>query len=127
MLSWVSLWIGLRSRTRFRAVITALVTVVLWVVLPVLLVVLADEVFSVRLRTLGDYLIMLSPGSALCISEFEDTPYNTPPLRLLLVSSAWHMCIMLYFRHLCLGNADRLLGRVPENPESRKASATHDA
>jgi ABC-type transport system involved in multi-copper enzyme maturation permease subunit len=36
LVSWISLWVGLKMRTRFRAILTALVIIVAWCVLPLL-------------------------------------------------------------------------------------------
>jgi ABC-type enterochelin transport system permease subunit len=118
MLTWVSLWLGLRLRRRARAILTSLGVLVAWTVGPLLVIGLVAAAF--RPYWLDDppysYLFLLSPATMVVLAEIGELDSlfrRTTPFLPIAVNFLWHGGILFFFRRLCLRHADRYLGRVP--------------
>jgi ABC-type transport system involved in multi-copper enzyme maturation permease subunit len=126
LLSWVSLWIGLKMRTRFKAILTALAVVVGWCAVPVVIAVIIEENFRFLPRDLRDMiagaLLTCSPLALPAFNEQGDLG-NYPLLKHLglqntdvaLISLTLHIVLygtlLVFIRHLALRSADRYLRR----------------
>ncbi len=119
MLSWLSLWISLKSRTRFRAILTALMVVVGWIAIPWLLAaivsVAADDNWLEE--TPGLVVMLSSPATMVVVAEFGPPRDQSMPV-LIALNTLGYAGVWLLFRTLCLSGADRLLGRVPSREEA---------
>jgi ABC-type transport system involved in multi-copper enzyme maturation permease subunit len=125
LVSWLSLWIGLKMRTRFKAILTALAVVVAWCAVPLIG---ASMVAAMRFdhwqtrRTLSSLISLLSP---LIVPGLNEMAGN---LKILIIvgvpevanGSAWfvlavnftfYAAMLFLFRHLALSRADRYLRR----------------
>lgn len=117
---WVAFWIGLRVRTRFRAILGTLATLVAWNAVPPLLFVLITQSTGHHDGEPYEFLLLFSP--AMCLGALE---YGPPTL------IGWVLVFLLLygglcgvFRVLCLGKADRYLGRaVPRGQPAKPLSA----
>ncbi len=119
MFAWVGCWIGLRVRRRIRAITVALIVLVVWLLGPIFLALLLEAGLGVDVGhppLLA--MLLLSPGTAVILSEIEvgalgEIVFGDDkawPLAVLL-NAAWHAGILVYFRRLCLHNAEwRLRG-----------------
>ncbi len=116
MISWLALWIGLRTRTRFRAIITALLVLVIWVGGPPLALELLNEGLDIDLIRDGfGPLHLLSPATVIVSTEIGWflTPKRGPASTgLIVMNFVAYGLIYLAFRRVCLAGADRYLGRA---------------
>ena len=130
LVSWLSLWIGLKMRTRFKAILTALAVVVAWCAVPIVAAIFLDgfRYFSSDLRKcVQGGLLLLSPLAVPAGNEmaqlhnfppFDSSPFyewnalglGVAPL-VLAVNFTFYAALLLLFRHLALSRADRYLRR----------------
>lgn len=117
LVSWLSLWIGLKMRTRFKAIITALAAVVAWCVLPLVVFGIGgSEIFGLS-RGVYEPLTLLSPLTAVAVNEFgslSNIAFSRSSIGgwlVVLVNFAFYGAMLLLFRHLALSRADRYLRR----------------
>ena len=120
MISWVSLWIGMKARTRSRAIIVSLAVVVCWCALPIFMLFGLQNLLAAGPRPLSPslYFLLLSPASIITITESRETwgvLFDAPLLVPIIISYVCHGMLLLWFRWLCLQRADRYLGRVTED------------
>lgn len=118
MITWLSLWIGLRVRTRFRAIITALIALVLWCALPVVLMLAllsaggnfpSEQPFWAR--TIG-LLSPLTVGALNEASDLADFPWGiASPWPAIATNALLYGTLNLLLRQHTLAHADRLLRR----------------
>lgn len=119
LLSWLSIWIGLKTKSPTRATLTALIVVVGWCVVPLIVILVYWESW-LRPRGGGSIesagyamLLQLSPLGLLFQSEFgslhqfSEIPLLPMFVNLLIYGST---CVVLRMRVLL--HADRLLGRT---------------
>ncbi len=114
LISWVSLWVGLKTKTRFRAIITALLVVVLWCVLPIVVSVFASRSHSLNLgngvlRWVAGCSPLLIPilNEASALHEFKST-YPWFPV---VFNFAFYGGLTGLIRRYCLRHADFYLRR----------------
>jgi ABC-type transport system involved in multi-copper enzyme maturation permease subunit len=125
LVSWLSLWIGLKMRTRFKAILTALAVVVAWCVVPFIGAVLIKEMRLLRWLPNEDpqvIVLILSPvfvpGSNE-MAEFHRLPFiplwnegkSAAIWLLIAVNFTFYAAMLFLFRHLALSRADRYLRR----------------
>ena len=117
MFAWVGCWIGLRVRRRLRAITVALIVLVVWIAGPIFLALLLDEGFGLEVDDPpASAVFLLSPATAVFMAEIEADQFGDIvldeedmwPLAVLL-NAVWHAGILVYFRRLCLHNAERRL------------------
>ncbi len=125
LVSWLSLWIGLKMRTRFKAILTALAVVVGWCAGPLIGAVFLQSsglFYNETNRLLTGALLMLSPLTVPAFNEesslhrflpFDSYHHNAPGVAWLVlgVYFAFYGALLLLFRHLALARADRYLRR----------------
>lgn len=130
LVSWLSLWIGLKMRTRFKAILTALAVVVAWCAVPFVAAIVLDgsRFYGSDLhKCIQGVLLLLSPlavptgneiGELRSFPPFDRYPFsewktdgsNMAPL-LLAVNFTFYAALLFLFRHLALSRADRYLRR----------------
>jgi ABC-type transport system involved in multi-copper enzyme maturation permease subunit len=128
LVSWLSLWIGLKMRTRFKAILTALAVVVAWCVVPFIAGVFLDGFrysgsdFSNLRKGIGAALMLLSPLTVPGLNESANL-WNLPFVSLwqsgksaaiwllIAVNFTFYAAMLFLFRHLALARADRYLRR----------------
>jgi hypothetical protein len=128
LVSWLSLWIGLKMRTRFKAILTALAVVVAWCVVPFIAGVFLDGLrysgsdFSNLRKGIGAALMLLSPLTVPGLNESANL-WNLPFVSLwqggksaaiwllIAVNFTFYAAMLFLFRHLALSRADRYLRR----------------
>ena len=118
LVSWLSLWIGLKMRTRFKAIMTALAVVIGWAVGPIVILILSER----WLRPYIGYrwvelLAMLSPLPVVALNEnsslgsgFFGRKFASPWLPI-IVNFAFYGLALLAIRHRALSRAERYLRR----------------
>ena len=125
LVSWLSLWIGLKMRTRFKAILTALAVIVAWCAVPVIAAFFVDTstVFETTTRKiLVNLLFLLCPLAVPAVNEqsrlssfppsdrFPDQIFDAGWL-VVAVNFIFLGALLLLFRHLALSRADRYLRR----------------
>ncbi len=120
LLSWLSVWIGLRSRTRFRAIVAALAVVVAWCVVPPLLCMAFNWRWDYGHLSLGAVVNFLSPVGVMVFNEgdfnltMSVTGVTTPVNEwfVILCNFSFYGILLFLIRSHCLRNADRYLRRA---------------
>ena len=113
LVSWLSLWIGLKMRTRFKAIMTALAVVIGWAVGPIVILILSER----WLRPYIGYrwvelLAMLSPLPVVALNENSSLGRKfASPWLPIVVNFAFYGLALLAIRHLALSRAERYLRR----------------
>lgn len=113
MVAWLSLWIGLKAKSQSRAIIGSLAAIIGWCVLPFLFCI-APVAFVTRQADTAALVLLTSPMMQIVIGELGGPPrvFQTPfPL---IFNCLLYGAALLSFRHLCLKNAGRLLGRTDD-------------
>lgn len=119
LLSWLSIWIGLKTKSPTRATLTALITIVAWCVIPLIVILVYWESW-LRPRGGGSIegagyamLLQLSPLGLLFQSEFGAL-HRFSELQLLpmFVNLLIYGSFCRILRMRVLLHADRLLGRT---------------
>lgn len=127
LFAWLSLWIGLKARSRGRAIILAVAVLLLWCAVPPALawVVDATNILAVD-KDLGAFFLLLSPATALAVTELHDAQVAVRPAPLLLllaVNGLFYAGLLYGIRRRCLSRADAYLrhdqqtGRVEDEQE----------
>lgn len=118
--AWFSLWLGLKMRSQVKSILTALAIIAAWAIVPVGVHYILTDVFRLTLSDSAEFLMSFSPLALIRAIEQR----GTPPLGLALSLGSvplWWGCaanfvlygsLALWFRHLCLHNADARLGRL---------------
>jgi len=113
MVSWFSLWVGLKVRTQNRAIFGALAGLVVWCVIPVVLFSVVMVMTRARPQSGVGLLMLFSPVTIIPVNEFNE--YDS-----IFAGARWFPIIgnfmvygacMFVLRTICLERADRLLGR----------------
>lgn len=131
LLSWLAIYIGLKTRSATRATLTALIVVVAWCVVPLVCIYL---IWEWCLRPAGYYgslenngtgfLLQFSPLGLLvrteagALSSDYESWYGLMLLNLAIYGSA---CLVI--RYHVLKHADRLLGRTKPSTAARRAES----
>ncbi|MBT3374949.1 MAG: ABC transporter permease subunit [Lentisphaerae bacterium] len=119
LLSWVSLWVGLRTKGRFKTAMVALAVIGAWFVIPLALggVVGGFEhrIDLSRHLDIPERLVMCSPVGLVFFTEFHDSDANS--LAVFLVPGISYAALLIWLRRRCLSWADSYLGRLPELTE----------
>jgi ABC-type transport system involved in multi-copper enzyme maturation permease subunit len=121
MVAWMSLWIGLNAKSQGRAIIGSLAAIVGWCIMPMLCCVM-PLAFGARGEEGVLLLAHASPLFQILVNEFGNpSPHYQQPAPLIL-NTVVYGAALLIFRHVCLGNAARLLGRseVANEPPYRR-------
>ena len=115
LVSWLSLWIGLKMRTRFKAIMAALAAVVGWAVGPIVILVLSERWPRPYLGYHWiEWFALLSPLTVVGANEFSELHQ----FRALGVGSAWlpvavnfafYGLALFAIRHRVLSRAERYL------------------
>jgi ABC-type transport system involved in multi-copper enzyme maturation permease subunit len=118
-IAWISVWMGMRRRSRVGATVGPVILFSLWCVLPVFIMAVLEGMFSWRLdRPPWSFLFLASPACMVIFSEFgdllDDISGKAPVLAITL-NYSFYAAVAVFFRALCLRNADRCLGRVPKS------------
>lgn len=114
MLAWGSLWVSLRSRSRARAVVTAVTALAIWLAAaPFFVGVLGSFDVIDGNDTITLVMLMFSPASMVLVMEFWGFEwFDMPAVLAIAMNTAIYGACWAGFRHLCLTNADRYLGRA---------------
>lgn len=114
MFAWVALWVSLKVRRPSRAIIITLVALFAWSSIPfAVLGVVAVLTHSGIYDTGVSFLMLLSPLTIIGATEWADFRFiGGSAGDALLLNFFWHTGVFLFFRRLCLKNADRYLGRA---------------
>jgi ABC-type transport system involved in multi-copper enzyme maturation permease subunit len=119
LVSWLSLWIGLKMRTRFKAIIAAIATIVGWNALPFLAAILSISwlrEFGINVNRLMSFMFA-SPIMIVALNEMAElheyaNMYNqSGAWAFILVNSLFYGAILLFLRHHALKHADTWLRR----------------
>ncbi|MHC4506996.1 MAG: hypothetical protein ACYTFI_27225, partial [Planctomycetota bacterium] len=134
---WIARWIGLKVRNRTRAMLLAVGAIFVWCAGPWAVYGWMGSLRHLRARPfLRAGVTLLSPATLIGLTEAAGTDdafrelFRTGPLIPIAVGFALQGGILLFFRWLCLRNADRYLGRaVPggrpsDIPDLNAAAAT---
>jgi hypothetical protein len=109
LITWLSLWIGLRVRTRFQAILAALSTLTAWVALaPLLVVTLGGRIYENR------WWLLVSPAGFPSLNEFDDLPLLAnfaSPWLAIIANAVVYATIALFIRYLLFRDAERCLRR----------------
>jgi len=130
MVTWVSLWIGLKVRTPSRAVIATMVVLVLWCAGPPIVMIMLDELTRLDVTELPwSAGFLLSPASIIGFAEsgYDWDWFGREPFVAVAANFLWHGAIWGLFRTMCLVGADKPLGRVPETRRGRLANPPEPA
>jgi ABC-type Na+ efflux pump permease subunit len=130
MVTWVSMYIGLKVRTPARAIIITMAALALWCGGPPLVMVMLDEAGWLDATSLPWSLgWLLSPASIIGFAEsgHEWDWFEAVPLVPVFANFLWHAVVWALFRALCLVNADAFLGRVPEVGRRPLSARSHAA
>lgn len=119
LLSWLSIWIGLKTKSPTRATLTALIAIVAWCVIPLIVILVYWESW-LRPRGGGSIesagyamLLQTSPLGLLFGSEFGSLhQFSEIQLLPMFVNLAIYGSACLILRKRVLLHADRLLGRT---------------
>ncbi|MDB6174767.1 MAG: gliding motility-associated transporter permease protein [Chthoniobacteraceae bacterium] len=103
LVSWLSLWIGLKMRTRFRAIITALMVILIWCVAPLLVPFFVSDAWG--------WVSYLSPLYLPVINEFRGIQWLAGSFAWLTIGLNFSVfgAILYFIRRRCLSCADRYL------------------
>jgi len=112
MISWLSLWIGLRVRTRFQAILAALGTLTFWMAITPLLAVAfgREDALSADLR----WWFLISPLGVPALNEFGHLPhlgYSSSPWPAIIANAVLYSIIAAGIRIRLFRDADRCLRR----------------
>ena len=109
LVTWLSLWIGLRVRTRFQAILAALSALTGWVALtPLLVVTLGGRIYENR------WWLIVSPAGFPSLNEFNDLPSLAgfaSPWPAIIANAVVYTAIALFVRYLLFRDAERCLRR----------------
>ena len=112
LVSWLSLWIGLKARTRLRAIVISLLAVIGWCVAPLVLVGGILDIEPERAEAHPESLLyLLSPLSVPIANEFHglNKVVAGAPWLPVLVNFTCYLMILRGIKNHCLKNADRWL------------------
>lgn len=110
MITWLSLWIGLRVRTRFQAILAALGALTGWMALTPILVLALDNQADEQAR----WWLILSPVGFPSLNEFDKLPTlgDFPSVWPAVVANALLYTIIAFaIRRLLFRDAERCLRR----------------
>lgn len=110
MITWLSLWIGLRVRTRFQAILAALGALTGWMALTPLLAVILDNSAGTQSR----WWLLISPIGFPSLNEFDRLPTLTDfgsPWPAIIVYAVFYSIIALIIRRRLFRDAERCLRR----------------
>jgi hypothetical protein len=127
LVAWLSLAIGLKVRTQVRAMIGSLAAIVGWCAIPFVIVVIPLAITfqgplspndpGARVITCS---MLLSPASILVWnetdSEFLWQEFGDFIWVPFVLNFGAYLAALVFFRRMCLKNADRWLGRTEEQP-----------
>ena len=117
LVSWLSLWIGLKMRTRFKAIMAALAAVVGWAVGPLIILLLGERWLRPYLSTPNlEWFALLSPLSVVGTNEYSQlhqfrTGSDSSAWLPIVVNFAFYGLALLAIRHRVLSRAERYLRR----------------
>ncbi len=117
MVGWVAGWIGLRLRKQAHATGLAFGAIFGICVAPFFLAPIVAELTGTYIRSGPQWLFAFSPGTIVVLTEFANFDdifhemFDTHAAWPILLNFTLHGGIALFFRRLCLANADRYLGR----------------
>lgn len=117
LLSWLTLWLGIRSKSPSRAILICLGTLIAWCVVPPFVLALTSQHLFYRVMVSADYnylrmLFFSSPVAFLALNE-SDSLWEVYPIPYipLLVNTALYGACWLWIRRDVLNRADEYLGR----------------
>jgi ABC-type transport system involved in multi-copper enzyme maturation permease subunit len=111
MITWLSLWIGLRVRTRFQAILAALGALTSWMALTPLLAAIFD---NLNADAHSRWWLLVSPVGLPSLNEFDRLPTLGglgSPWPAIVINAALYTIIALAIRRLLFRNAERCLRR----------------
>ncbi len=125
LVSWLSLWIGLKMRTRFKAILTALAVIVAWCAVPIIGVIFLGSMGRFDWLTRQVFTGVLAILSPIVVPAFNEQSRLTlfPPFDrsqgqifgaawiVIAINFTFYGGLLLLFRHLALSRADRYLRR----------------
>jgi ABC-type transport system involved in multi-copper enzyme maturation permease subunit len=122
LVAWLSLAIGLKVRTQARAMIGSMAAIVAWCVVPYIVVVMPLAITFQNRGSSDDPVLsctmLLSPASILFWNEFDTNvvwrdfgEYLWVPV---VLNFGGYLAALVFFRRMCLKNADRWLGRTAD-------------
>ena len=112
MVSWLSLWVGIRTPNLFRAFLTMTLVFAFWIILPA-----ATTLSGLRELTAAESIILSLASPAWIITTIDDTFVSRSPqlpggLLGGVFSILWWTGVAALFRHLSVRDADHHLGRA---------------
>jgi hypothetical protein len=132
LVAWLSLAIGLKVRTQARAMIGSMAAIVAWCVVPLVFVAIPLAIMfhnpstEPRQRILTCSML-LSPASILfwneTESEFLGREFGEFIWVPVVLNFGAYLAALVFFRRLCLKNADRWLGRLQETTAADPSAA----
>ena len=126
LIAWLSVWIGLKIRTHIRAIFCAMLVLVGTLAVPLFVrqALASRNTFAAELA--NAYAVVFSPSSVIRGIEASRDDVKEPWV-LFGVHLAVCAGIAIALRWLCLRNADRQLGRIPERSDSMPTAGAADA
>jgi ABC-type transport system involved in multi-copper enzyme maturation permease subunit len=110
MITWLSLWIGLRVRTRFQAILAALGAIAGWMALTPILALMLDSGNEQHSR----WWMLLSPLGMPSLNEFDKLPTLAgleSPWPAIIINAVVYIFIALGIRRQLFRDAERCLRR----------------
>jgi ABC-type transport system involved in multi-copper enzyme maturation permease subunit len=119
LVAWFSLWMGLRIRSQLRAILGTLAVIALWTAAPVALGAGLGASAGARLISNTSPLFVIRSIELIESSRYFQGRVTSWEWTAYVLSFALHGLLLFWFRRQCLRHADRLLGRMPEDPVAR--------
>jgi len=123
MISWVSLWMGIRVKARFKSIFVSMGGIVAWITLPLFFLFIFMILVRLGKNDMFFYFIFFSPAAILPLTEFmafsprHNYNNNLHHFWLIFLNFSFYAYCFWLIRSLCLRGADRLLGRAREVSE----------
>lgn len=113
LVSWFSLWVGLKVRSQTRAIFGALAGLVAWCVIPFVLFAVLMIVTRARPNSGIGLLMLFSPATIVPVNEFNEYHdiFAGERWSAIIMNFVFYGACLFVLRVMCLSKADRLLGR----------------
>lgn len=129
LIAWFALAVGLNVKSQIKGILTSMSLIGMWLLAPVVLRFVLVVLLKVDDRSLALQLLTLFPtelipgiertGSVIIIAGATSQQPARPPFLLFAVNLLLHAGGLYWLRRYCLSNADRLLGRMSEEPQGK--------
>ncbi|MSR58840.1 MAG: hypothetical protein EXS05_14510 [Planctomycetaceae bacterium] len=129
LIAWVALAVGLRVKSQMKGVLTAMSLIGAWLLAPIVVRFVLIGRLGFDDRSVVAQLLMLFPselipaiertGSVVIITGSTSLQPAMPPFLIFILNLLLHTTALYYLRRWCLAHADRMLGRLSDEPQSQ--------